>query len=161
MPKSKNGYQIAIHIVMILVTLFMVLPLLLLFMSSITDENTLVVNGYSLFPQKLSLGAYAYILNNSATVFRAYGITVLVTLVGTTMNLILSSTMAFPLSLKDLPGRNIISFYVFFTMLFSGGLVPSYIMWATAIGIKNTLWAYILPNFMLSAFNVILIRTFL
>ena len=160
MPKRKNGYQIAIHIVMILVTLFMVLPLVLLFMSSITDENTLVVNGYSLFPQKLGLGAYAYILNNSATVFRAYGITVLVTIVGTAMNLMLSSTMAFPLSLKDLPGRNIISFYVFFTMLFSGGLVPSYIMWATAIGIKNTLWAYILPNFMLSAFNVILIRTF-
>lgn len=158
--KGRKAYQISIHAVLILVTLIMVLPLLLLFMSSITDENTLVANGYSFFPQKFSLSAYQYIMTNSATVFRAYGITILVTVLGTTGNLLLASLMAFPLSLKELPGRRIFSFYVFFTMLFSGGLVPSYIMWTSTFGIKNTLWAYILPNFLLGAFNIILIRTF-
>ena len=82
------------------------------------------------------------------------------TVVGTAGSLILASLMAFPLSLRDLPGRSILSFYVFFTMLFSGGLVPSYIMWTTTFHIKNTIWAYILPNFLLGAFNIILVRTF-
>jgi len=160
MSKGRKTYQVAINIVLVLVALCMILPLVLLFMSSITEENTLVVNGYSFFPEKFSLGAYQYIMQNSATVFRAYGITILVTLVGTAGSLILASLVAFPLSLKDLPGRKVLSFYVFFTMLFSGGLVPSYIMWTTTFHIKNTIWAYILPNFLLSAFNIILVRTF-
>ena len=84
----------------------------------------------------------------------------LATIIGTSLSIILSSLMAFPLSLKDLPGRRIITFYVFFTMLFSGGLVPSYIMWTTTFGIRNTIWAYIFPNFLLGAFNIILVRTF-
>lgn len=158
--KDQRVYQWVINIVLMLITLCMVLPLVLLFMSSITDENTLIVNGYSFFPEKLSLGAYQYILTNSRTVFRAYGITLLVTVVGTLGSVLLSSMMAFPLSLKKLPGKKIISFFIFFTMLFNGGLVPSYMMWTTIFHIKNTLWAYILPNFLMSAFNVILIRTF-
>ena len=160
MSKGRKAYQIVINIILVLVALLMVLPLVLLFMSSITDENTLVVNGYSFFPAKFSLGAYQYIMQNSATIFRAYGITIIVTVVGTAGSLILASLMAFPLSLRDLPGRSILSFYVFFTMLFSGGLVPSYIMWTTTFHIKNTIWAYILPNFLLGAFNIILVRTF-
>ncbi len=146
MSKGRKAYQIVINIILLLVSLCMILPLVLLFMSSITDENTLVANGYSFFPAKLSTGAYQYILQNSATVFRAYGITVLATIIG--------------MSLKDLPGWRIITFYVFFTMLFSGGLVPSYIMWTTTFGIRNTIWAYIFPNFLLGAFNIILVRTF-
>lgn len=160
MSKGRKAYQIVINIILLLVSLCMILPLVLLFMSSITDENTLVANGYSFFPAKLSTGAYQYILQNSATVFRAYGITVLATIIGTSLSIILSSLMAFPLSLKDLPGRRIITFYVFLTMLFSGGLVPSYIMWTTTFGIRNTIWAYIFPNFLLGAFNIILVRTF-
>ena len=160
MSKGRKAYQIVINIILILVALCMILPLVLLFMSSITEENTLVVNGYSFFPAKFSLGAYQYIMQNAATVFRAYGITVLVTVIGTAASLILASLMAFPLSLKDLPGRRVITFYVFFTMLFSGGLVPSYIMWTTIFGVRNTIWAYILPNFLLGAYNIILVRTF-
>ncbi len=160
MSKGRKAYQVVINIILLLVSLCMILPLLLLFMSSITEENTLVVNGYSFFPAQFSAGAYEYILQNAATVFRAYGITVLVTVIGTAGSIILSSLMAFPLSLKELPGRRVITFYVFFTMLFSGGLVPSYIMWTTVFGIRNSLWAYIFPNFLLGAFNVILVRTF-
>ena len=160
MSKGRKAYQVVINIILLLVSLCMILPLLLLFMSSITEENTLVVNGYSFFPAQFSAGAYEYILQNAATVFRAYGITVLVTVIGTAASIVLASLMAFPLSLKDLPGRRVITFYVFFTMLFSGGLVPSYIMWTTTFGIRNTLWAYILPNFLLGAFNIILVRTF-
>ena len=160
LTRGRKAYQICINIVLILVALVMILPLILLLMSSITDENTLVANGYSFFPAKFSLSAYEYILTNASSVFQAYGITVISTVVGTSVSLILASLVAFPLSLKDLPGRKVISFYVFFTMLFSGGLVPSYIMWTTTFGIKNTIWAYIVPNFLLSAFNIILVRTY-
>jgi putative aldouronate transport system permease protein len=158
---GQRAYQISINVLLTLVTLFMVLPMVLLFMSSVTNENTLIVNGYSFFPAKFSLTAYRYIVTNSSSVFRAYGITIMVTAIGTASCVLLTSLVAYPLSLKDLPGRKIISFYIFFTMLFSGGLVPSYIMWTTVFHIKNTIWAYILPNFLVSAFNIILVRTYL
>jgi putative aldouronate transport system permease protein len=157
---SGKIYQVVINTVLAAVTLWMVLPMVLLFMSSVTEENSLIVNGYSFFPKKFSLASYRYIITNASSVFNAYGITIFVTAVGTVSTLLLTSLMAFPLSLRDLPGRRIISFYIFFTMLFNGGLVPSYIMWTTVFHIKNTVWAYILPNFLLSAFNVILVRTY-
>ena len=158
--KGEKIYQVVIIIILAIVAFMMIMPLVLLFMSSITEENTLVAYGYSFFPRKLSINAYAYIMQNSATVFRAYGITFIVTVIGTATSILLVTMMAFPLSIKTLPGRNIISFFVFFTMLFNGGLVPTYIWYTTVIGIKNTLFAYLLPNFLMSAFNVILVRTY-
>lgn len=162
MIKSKSNirYQYMLHTILLMITLCTVLPLLLLFISSISSESSLLVNGYSFFPKEFSMDAYRYILSNSGTVFRAYGITILVTICGTILNILLSSLMAFPLSIKKLPLRNLISFYVFFTMLFNGGLVPAYLMWTGTFHIKNTLFALIVPNFMLSAMNVMLIRTF-
>jgi len=153
-------YQLVVNFLLLLVTLCMVLPLVLLFLSSITDEKVLVANGYSFIPEKFSLAAYEYIIQQASTIWRAYGITIFVTLAGTAGSLFLASLTAFPISIPELPGRNVISFFVFFTMLFSGGLVPSYIMWTTIFGIRNTIYAYLLPNFLLSAFNIILIRTF-
>jgi putative aldouronate transport system permease protein len=160
MSRGRRAYQWIINLILLGLTACMLLPMALLFMSSITEEKTLVVYGYSLLPKKFSLAAYHYIVTNASSVFRAYGITVVVTLTGTAGTLLLTSLTAFPLSLRNLPGRNIITFFVFFTMLFSGGLVPAYIMWTTVFHIKNTLWAYILPNFLLSAFNIILVRTY-
>lgn len=158
--KSYIRYQAIINFIMILVTLCMVLPLVLLFMSSVSSESTLLVNGYSFWPEEFSLDAYRYILQNGQTIFRAYGMTVLVTVIGTAGNLFLSSMMGFALSIRKLPFRNVINFYVFFTMLFNGGLVPTYLMWTGTFHIKNTIWALIVPGLLMSAMNVILIRTY-
>lgn len=160
MEKYHKRYQIIINFVLILVTLCMILPLILLFISSVSSEKTLLVNGYSFFPKELSLDAYEYIWKNRLTIFRAYGITIIVTAIGTTLNLAMSTLMAFSLSIRKLPFRNVLSFYVIFTMLFSGGLVPSYIMWTSVFHIKNTILALLLPNLMMSAMNVMLIRTY-
>lgn len=149
-----------INAVMLLVVVTVVVPFLLLFMSSITDENTLLVNGYSFFPEKFSLGAYAYIFRSGDKIFRAYGMTVLVTLLGTLVNVTLSALFAYPLSLKNLPGKRGITFFVFFTMLFNGGLVPSYILWSNYIGVKDSIWGLLLPGLLMSAMNVLLIRTY-
>lgn len=163
MIKSRNFkiYQAIIHGILICVTLTMVLPLVLLFISSISSESSLIVRGYSFIPEEFSLDAYKYIWQNKDTVFRAYVITIIVTIAGTAVNLALSSAMAFALTDRRLPFKNIITFYIFFTMLFSGGLVPAYIMWTTTFHIKNTLFALLIPNLLLSPMNVILIRTYM
>lgn len=158
--KANQRYQVIINAVLLLLTVIMVAPLILLFMSSVSSEASLLNYGYSFFPREFSLEAYQYILKNGQTIFRAYGVTILVTIIGTTLNLLLSSMAAYSLSIQKLPFRNLISFYIFFTMLFSGGLVPSYLMWTGVFHIKNTIWALIVPNFMCSAMNVILIRTY-
>ena len=158
--KTFKRHQILVNIVMTIVTVIMIAPLVLLFIASISSEQTLLVNGYSFFPKELSLDAYRYILTNRQTVLRAYGMTILVTAIGTAVNLLLSATLGYVLSVRNLPFRNAISFYVFFTMLFNGGLVPSYLMWTNTFHIQNTIWALIVPNFLLSAMNVILIRTY-
>jgi len=158
--KPFSKFQILANITMIIWTLIVILPFLLLFMSSITDENTLVANGYSLFPAKFALAAYAYILSAGDKIIKAYGISILVTVIGTALNVLLSALMAYPLSVKNLPGRKFLNFFVFFTMLFNGGIVPSYLMWTGIFHIKDTIWAQLLPNLMLSAWNVMMIRTY-
>ena len=91
---------------------------------------------------------------------RAYGITIFVTIVGTAVNLAMSSLLAYPLSVKGLPYRRAITFFVFFTMLFNGGLVPTYLMYVNYFHIKNTLGALIIPGLLLSANNVLMIRSY-
>ena len=160
MKKKNSGYQITANVVMMLVAVMVVLPFLLLFLSSITDESTLLKNGYSFFPEKFSLGAYEYIFRSGEKIFRAYGMTILVTVIGTVVNVALSALFSYPLSLKNLPGRRVITFFVFFTMLFNGGLVPSYILWSNYVGVKDTIWGLLLPNLLMGAMNILLIRTY-
>ena len=159
--KSNMRFQILANFILILFTIFVITPFILLIMSSFTEESTLIRNGYSFFPEKFSLEAYAYIWKNASKIMRAYGITILVTVVGTAVNVMLSTMIAYPLSLEQLPGRRAITFYLFFTMLFSGGLVPSYLLYSNYFHIKNTIWALIVPNLLLSAMNVLLIRTYI
>lgn len=161
MTKKKiSGYQILANTVMIIWTLMIVLPFLLLFMSSITDENTLVANGYSFLPAKLSTASYAYMLKSGAKIIRAYGISIAVTFVGTLVNVLLCSMMAYPLAVKNLPGRRILMFFVFFTMLFNGGIVPAYIMWTGTFHIRDTFFAQLIPNLLVSGWNVMMMRTY-
>ena len=160
MTRHNRKFQLFANIILLLMVTGIVLPFLLLFMSSITEENTLIQNGYAFWPDKFSLAAYSYIWNQRGEIFRAYGITILVTVTGTFINILLSSLLAYGLSLKELPGKTALTFYVFFTMLFNGGLVPTYLMYTGTFHIKNTLFALIVPNFLMSAMNVLLIRTF-
>ncbi len=160
MVGNNKKYQILTNGVMIIWTVIIILPFLLLFMSSITKESSLVANGYSFFPEEFSLESYKYILRSGETILRSYGISILVTAIGTPVGVALAAMMAYPLSIKQLPGRNILMFFVFFTMLFSGGIVPSYIMWSNTFHIKDTIFAQLLPNLLMSAWNVMMIRTY-
>ena len=158
--REERVFQVVSHVIKILASAACIVPFLLLIISSFTDNNTIVQNGYSFFPEKWGLEAYRYLLQRSDQILRAYGVTVLVTAVGTTGNLFLTTLLAYPLSRVDLPGRKVLSFLVFFTMLFSGGLVPTYLLYTTYLGVKNTLAGLIVPLLLLNAYWVMIMRTF-
>lgn len=152
--------MVFVHIFLTALALMMILPFILLFIGSITEENTLIANGYSFFPKVLSTSAYEYLIQSSGEIGRAYMMTILITVVGTGLNILLSSMLAYGLSLQNLPFKRLISFFVFFTMLFNGGLVPTYLMYTTYLHIKDTFAGLVVPQFLVSAMNVIMIRTF-
>ena len=157
--KNKTG-QIFLNIIFILLCIAVVGPFLLLFSSSLTDEQTLMREGYNFFPRKFSLETYQYLILSAAKIAKGYGITIFVTVVGTIASCMITLFFAYPLSRKELPCRTFISFFVFFTMLFHGGLVPSYMMWTQTFHIRNTLWALLLPNLLMSGYTVIMMRSF-
>ena len=140
MVGSSKGFRRFVHIVMICLCLSCVLPFILLVMASITDEATLTKFGYSFFPRKISFAAYAYLAGSLKKIVKAYGMTILVTVIGTASSIMLTMFLGYLLSKKDLPGRTFLSFFLFFTMLFSGGMVPSYIIWSQVFHIRDTVW---------------------
>lgn len=159
MIESKTA-KIVSYTVMILLAVICVVPFLLMIAASVTSEASLLTEGYSFFPKDISLQAYEYLFADGVTIFRAYGITILVTAVGTATSLILTTLLAYAISRRHVIGRNVIAFIVFFAMLFNGGIIPSYIMWTGFFHIKNNLLAYIIPNYLVIGFYVIMMRTY-
>ncbi len=160
MIQKDKGFQIFANALMIFLVICVLAPFFLMLMSSLTDEQSLIANGYSFFPKKFSLYAYRYLLVQSGSVGRGYFISVMVTVIGTVANLFCTILYAYPLSRKNLPGRTFFAFYLFFTMLFSGGLVPAYLMWTQTFHIRNTWIALLVPGLLMSSFNVIMMRTY-
>jgi len=160
MQSSGKLYQWIINIIMIVFTFFCIMPFWLLFSASLTDDMELVRSGYAFFPDQISFSAYGYLWNSNSEIFRAYSITVLTTLVGTALGLTLTAMVAYPLSRIEMPFRNMLAFYVFFTMLFNGGLVPTYLLYTNYFDLKNTMLALIIPGLLMNGFFIILMRTF-
>jgi len=160
LTRGERAFKLFALIVLAVVSLAAILPFLLIFMASVTEEGTLTRNGYSLFPEAFSLNGYRYLANQIGVIGRAYGVSLGVTFVGTAANLMLTTMFAYPLSRKDFRYRNVFAFLIFFTMLFSGGIVPSYLIWTRVFHIKNTYLALVLPNLLMGAFNVLLVRNY-
>ncbi|MDO4284774.1 MAG: carbohydrate ABC transporter permease [Eubacteriales bacterium] len=160
MRAREIKYQVICNLIMGLAAVVTVLPLILLAVSSLTPNQDITLYGYSFFPKSISLEAYAYIWNERAQIFRAYFITILVTAVGTGIGLSISVLYAYALSRPHFPGKRFFSFFILFTMLFNGGLVPTYIMYTRYLHLKNTIFALIIPALLMNAFNVILIRSY-
>lgn len=157
---SEKLFRGFAFVVLLILAIVCILPIILIIVASFTDETTLLANGYRFFPEKYGLEAYVYLWKQSVMMLRAYKISILVTVIGTLASLVLSTTFAYPLSRKDFKYRNFFSFLVFFTMLFSGGIVPSYMMWTKFFHIKDTIWALIIPSYLMNAFNILLIRNY-
>ena len=157
---DAKRFRVVSTIVLGILAVIALLPIILIVIASFTEETTLLRNGYSFFPKQWSTDAYVYMLQQGATIFRAYGVSVAVTLIGTVISVLITTMIAYPMSRKNFKYKNLLAFFVFFTMLFNGGVVPSYMMWTQVFNIKNTIWALILPNYLCGAFNIFLVRNY-
>ncbi|WP_244163271.1 carbohydrate ABC transporter permease [Paenibacillus pectinilyticus] len=160
MKNESRGLTWFSHIMMLLFAVVSIIPFVLLISASFTDQNEIVANGYSFIPQTFSLAAYEYLYERGADIARAYGVTVFVTIVGTAIGVAMTALLSYPLSRSVTPHRNLIMFIVFFTMLFNGGLVPSYLVYTQIFHIKNTIWALVVPGLLMNGFYVMMMRTF-
>lgn len=149
------------HIVMILLSAAAIIPIILMVISSLTANGALLRDGYSFFPREWSTYAYKWVFaSNGGMVLKAYGISFLITAAGTACSLLLTIGLAYGLAKKNLPGRNIFTFLVVFTMLFNGGLVPTYINYTNVFHIKDTIYALLIPSLLMNAFNVLLMKSY-
>lgn len=160
MEQTNKGFRIAAHIVLIFLCVIVAVPFLLLISSSLSSEQILLEGGYKLWPKEFSLSAYQYLFRGAGNLFQAYGVTFTVTIAGTCLGLLLTTLLAYALSIQDLPYRRLLSFLVFFTMLFNGGLIPTYMMYTNIFHIKNTIWALLFPYLLVNAFYIIIARSF-
>ncbi|WP_312501322.1 carbohydrate ABC transporter permease [Lacrimispora sp.] len=164
MRKSKSFGD---HLVTILAYLFIGLfgllclyPLVLTLGVSLSSEHEIVMHGYSAIPQKFTLNTYIYIFANSGMrILKSYGVTIFVTVAGTVGAMIITSMIAFALSIKSLKYRNVIAFLCNFTIVFSAGLIPWYVVCVNYYGLKNNILALILPS-IFSVWNMFLMRTY-
>ncbi len=136
-----------------------VFPFLFVTIISFTDEGTLARNGYRIIPEKWSLEAYRYVFKAGDQLLRSYGVTIAVTVIGTVLSMIMIALFAYAISRKSFKYRNFFSFFAFFTMLFNGGLVPTYIVVTQLLGLKDSIWGLILP-LAVNAFYIMIMRTF-
>ena len=158
--REDKMFQIIGHVVMVILSACAIIPIVLLVMSSFTDNDVLIANGYNFFPAKFSLYAYEYIFKTGNSVIQAYGVSIVLTIVGTALSLVLTTLLAYALSKPGLPGRGFLSFYVFFTMLFNGGLVPTYMNYTNVFGLKNTFWALLIPGLVTNGFYIMLMKSY-
>ena len=157
--KDKR-FMVFVHFILILASLLAVVPFVMLILGSFADNGMIVKEGYSFIPHKFSLEAYQYMGYMSDTFIRAYAITIITTVIGTALSLMLTSSLGYGLSRSAAPGMKVFSFLVLFTMLFRGGLVPTYMIYTRVFNVKNSLAAYIFPNLLISGFNVMLVKSY-
>lgn len=146
-----------------LITLFAVaclVPFLIIVASSFSSEASIVKHGYSLLPKDFTLASYKSIFKNPMSILRAYGVTLFVTIAGTAVSVFINTMTGYVLQRKDFPWRNKISFFFFFTTLFSGGLVPWYILCVKYLGFTNKIYALIIPS-IVSVWNILLVKGFM
>lgn len=161
LTKGEKTEQVIIYVVLIIFALCAILPFILLLTSSLADEQSIKTFGYSFWPKEWSTYAYEYLFKaNGESILRAYGITLFVTVFGTCLSLIITPMIAYALSRRDFKRAAVYSFLVFFTIIFNGGVVPSYIMWNNLFEIKNTIWALIFPNLVTNGFLITIAKNF-
>lgn len=147
------------NIILTILSLISIVPFIFVIIISFTDENSLAMNGYRFIPEKWSTHAYSYILESGESILRSYGITILVTVLGTVIGLLLISTYAYALSRKTYAYRSFFTKVITIPMLFSGGMIANYLIVTKVLMLKDTIWALILPLCM-NSFNIIVLRTF-
>ena len=155
---SDKSVSIVFYGFITLFSIICLVPFILVVASSFTSEDAILRYGYNMWPREFSLEAYKLMFSTPKMLY-AYGVTIFVTVVGTALSMLVSSACAYSLSVKSFYYRNIITFFIYFTMLFSGGLVPTYLWIVKYLKLTDSLWVLILPS-LVNPWNVLLLRNF-
>lgn len=154
------GWDLFFSLLVLLVAFCTFMPILLVICISFSSAESIALNGYKYIPSEWSLLAYESIAKMGSSFGRSYLMTIFYTVTNTVLGLFLMSMFAFVLARKDFTYRRHLTFFIFFTTLFSGGLIPSYILNTRYLHLYDTIWIFILPG-LIQVFDVIILRTFL
>lgn len=155
----STGWNIFFNIIIILFCIACIYPVLIVLGTSFTDEHAITKYGYNIIPKVFSLKAYKFIFTGTRTMINAYGITIIATVIGTILSVLMVSIYAYPLSRKELKYRKFFTVFLFITMVFGGGMVPWYLVCTRLLHIQNSVQGLILP-YLMNSFYVIVLRTF-
>lgn len=159
MKKKTVKSQIFLIAFFTIFSLAVVMPFVLLVSISISNEQDVANFGYSMIPKRIDFSAYRYVFNNPQKIIDAYGVTAVFSFSAMVLSVLFMAMIAYPLSRKGLRGRKVLSFFLYFTMLFNGGMVPSYILITRYLHLDDTIWVYIIPG-LISPWYLFMIRTF-
>ncbi len=157
--RKRKKMQIGLTTIFIIMCLVVVFPFWMLVSISISAEADIVQHGYAIFPKNIDFSAYKYIFEKPDAVLNAYKVTAIFSFASMVLSVLLMAMLAYPLTERKLKGKKAISFYLYFTMLFSGGLVPLYILNTRYLHLDDTIWIYIIPT-LISPWYVFMMRTF-
>jgi len=157
---DNAALKTACYIIITVFALLCLFPFALMITSSFMEEKEIISEGFKLFPKKFTTSAYEFLLSNPKKLIDSYKVTIIITVAGTFFGLFFMSMTGYVLNRKDFKYRNFFSFFIYFTTLFSGGLIPSYILMVRYLGLKNSILSMILPSLM-SAWSIFLMRNFM
>jgi ABC-type sugar transport system, permease component len=160
MEKTTIVFNAIGYVIITILAVLCLLPFLLIVSGSFTPEMEIVAQGFKLIPKQFSLDAYSAAFSSPKQILDGYKVTVLITLIGTMLGLFLTSMAGFVLSRKEFKYKDKLAFFIYFTTLFSGGLIPWYIMMVKYLDLKDSYLALLLPG-LLSAWNIILMKNFM
>lgn len=158
--KRIDGLIIVFYIVVALVALICFIPFWMIAIGSLSSESDILQYGYSLWPKNFSTAAYEMVFQIPTRILQAYRVSIFVTATGTFLSLFFSTMAAFVLMRKDFKYRNQIAMFLYFPNIFSGGMLPTYLLITKYLGLKDNLWALILPG-MIGSWNIFLLRNFM
>lgn len=156
---SKLLSSIIIHTVLMIFAVLCIIPIIAVISISFSNETDIALKGYSLIPRGFTTRAYDMIFKNPSQIINSYLVSIMITVMGGILGVLVVSLIAYPLSRKDFYYRKKLTFYVFFTMLFNGGLVPWYIVITKYLHLQNTIWVLILP-YIAIPWYILLLRTY-
>ena len=159
MNKKERTYQIVLCLIFTVICALIIFPFWLIVSASLSSASQLAKEGYQMLPRPVDFSAYKVVFENPGQVLRAYWVTFVFSAATMVLGVLFMAMIAYPLSRMSLRGRGAINFYLYFTMLFSGGLVPTYIIISSMLHLNNTMWVYILPA-LISPWYTFMMRTF-
>ena len=157
--KKSRTVQIVLMAVCLLLSITFIGPILMVVSASLSSESDILKYGYTILPREIDFAAYKYVFKNPKVILDAYKVTIIYSFSSMVLSTLLQAMMAYPLSKRNLKGKSFLSFYLYFTCLFSGGLIPTYILNTQYLHLNNTMWIYILPS-LIGPFNIFMMRSF-